>query len=277
MIKSELHQIYLTLVISLPLLSLRGKNNHQALLGPDHSTTLSKVEVQEVDVIDAALATLATPEQFSSVQIGEEKFNGVSAVPSGLAPKVVTTLKSPEAGSQQIGFLLNLVWGKTETMIRRRSFSPQPTSPFKRIEPAADVRLLQKSLGGASRNHTIRIPEDAGIPINWESGDVEEVAKRVVKFTEDICSGEIKDKLHECAKSLVDIRQERAQTRHWERFALGTHYVCTLCEESKHERFDEQYALIDHLQSAHDMPPLNEFYYNDYVELLRGFRCEVVE
>lgn len=143
-----------------------------------------------------------------------------------------------------------------------------------------DVSIMaDDSVGVAGGfNHT-RIPEPPElarfIPNEWKLGcshrKLQEIKEQAISHCE---SKPIKERLRDCARNLVYTRQQRAQTRRWERFAFGTHYNCQFCDNAgtKPEYIGDQYGLIEHLQRVHDAPPPDVSYYDDYMEILKNFR-----
>lgn len=57
---------------------------------------------------------------------------------------------------------------------------------------------------------------------------------RLQKSIDAYCgTAEVNRQLESCAEYLVDVRQRRAKTQQWARFALGIFYTCDLCDGSK--------------------------------------------
>lgn len=96
---------------------------------------------------------------------------------------------------------------------------------------------------------------------DWKLGrEGQRTFPRLQKAVDAWCNtDEIKHRIQACANTLVTIRQRRAQTTQWERFALGIVYKCQQHrDKAKSPEFDLRDDFIAHLQRDHLEPPPDE-------------------
>ena len=91
----------------------------------------------------------------------------------------------------------------------------------------------------------------------WEGKHGEKTLNFIRELTESYLNQvEVKKRITETARRLVQTRRARAKTDHWEHFCHGVEYVCTMsrCPDSS-KVFKNQDELRSHLEDLHRVEP----------------------
>jgi hypothetical protein len=95
--------------------------------------------------------------------------------------------------------------------------------------------------------------------LRFEVPHIKRRRRDVLKYIEEdtaayLKRSEVRNKLQQCARKLVEARRARAQTRPWEAFALGIMYFCRRdgCKRAS-EPFATRRQFLNHLVSEHQV------------------------
>jgi hypothetical protein len=109
-------------------------------------------------------------------------------------------------------------------------------------------------------------------------GSGDKTFARIQKSTETYCQQpDVKKELDRCAENLVRLRQQRAKTTQWERFALGIRYTCRESKCASSTTFDDKDSFMDHLMWEHTQPPQDEANWNYIQKILAKSQVTTVK
>lgn len=223
----------------------------------------------KVLIRDVCKATAAARGAFKGVVIGGIKFRDGEIWTANPAFEIFSEIETRSTQKDPIQLLVSLGSGPK----RAPKFHPLAWR-FSDAERNTSVdQLLKEKLG--SRYCHFEGPHDLpDVEINeWKiDGSGLKTFQRIQRATENYCSlPKVKELIDQCAKHLVQLRQSRAKTAYWERFALGIRYTCrhkSGCS-SPSEGFGDVNSFMTHLMWEHDEPPQDEAHWNYIQELLK--------
>jgi hypothetical protein len=227
----------------------------QNLVSNDNDADLSKKSASSAwHIRDVCRATTADPEYYKSVVIGGVKYrDGAIWRPNPALDLFDEIILHSTKKDNPVRLLLNL----SSTKPKIRKLLPRPSSLLTRSNEQSVDEHLQRLLH--DRYVWFEGPSELEEQErNYVRGD-EKFVDRVRSSTERYCreNGEVRKRIDECARSLVQLRQDRARTNHWERFAFGIRYTCSKCPNgAKNKYFEHRDSIITHLMWEHDyLPP----------------------
>jgi hypothetical protein len=205
-------------------------------------------DLDRVGIAYVASASCAAPRDFSGVHLGEpssisSKFRDGSLWTSNPAMELYTEMLSmciTDDNPQPVGLILSIGTGEAKTSgligaFRRRRSSASRTQ-------RGDLVNVDEKLHALSRREGFRYSRLPGpsylnhLSLNeWQDDPSSENAfDQLQKSVNAYCdTQEIDKELQSCAEYLVEVRQKRAKTQQWARFALGIYYTCDLCDKTK--------------------------------------------
>lgn len=236
-----------------------------------------------IDTKEVCRATSAAPHFFESVKFEEypsSKFRDGSIWVTDPSMEMYKEVRSMHSDVESpVGVLVSIGCGQERRSILRRSLPGWRTGlTAQRPEQWVIHSILaDKEETEDLAYHRFEGPSDflSLDSSDWELGrEGNRTFPRLEKAVDDWCNQEaIKQRIQSCAHNLVTIRQRRAQTTQWERFALGIVYKCQHQQHRDKENspeFDLRDDFIAHLQRDHLAPPPDEKNYDRIQDELRA-------
>ncbi|KXS95128.1 hypothetical protein AC578_2887 [Pseudocercospora eumusae] len=246
------------------------------LTGYQEEDHLNPGPIPSTTIIEAARATSAAPTYFSEKNVGgllymdgavdannpvQLAYNEVTQMHHSQQPQLIISIGTGEAAEWQPHSAWRILKTVKRTADHISDFARNITDtegPHKQMR--AKIRDLPKS----KRPHYIRfnVPSSSGICDigldEWQpkkaghgrSGGQDTKATMEAAVNDYCDSKAIDDRLEECAKILVEVRRERAETERWERFALHESYSCPE-EDCEAPSFHGRQDLRQHLFDSH--------------------------
>jgi len=232
-----------------------------------------------IRINDICRATSAAPGFFKGVHIGDVKYRDGAIWRNNPALEIYrginecnTEIKRP------VKMLVSLGSGPTKP---RKFYIPtQPSTKYHKKDSSIDRVLSQKlddgywSFEGPSDLSDLEINE-------WRiDGSGYKTFERIQKSTESYYQQKpVKERIERLAEDLVRLRQSRARTKRWERFALGIQYTCRASPtcSSHSEKFDDRDSFMDHLMWEHNEPPQDEANWNRIQQLFADSQTTTVK
>lgn len=228
---------------------------------------------------DICRATSAAPGFFKGVNIGHVKFrdgalwtnNPALELYRGIEASSPATSMDP---TKSIKLLVSLGSGQSKP---RRSLSAHQHSKTYAYDDTIDP-VLSKHLD--TGYWSFEGPKDlTDLKINeWRiDGSGYNTFKRIRKSTEEYArQRDVTERIDALAQHLVKLRQSRAKTKRWERFALGIRYTCQAkppCEQ----KFEDSDSFMDHLMWEHNEPPQDGKNWNHIQKLFADSQTTTVK
>lgn len=242
-------------------------------------STIQDRDGANILIRDVCKATSAAPGFFKGVSIGGMKFRDGAIWTSNPALEICSDIEEAHSGIKEpIQLLVSLGSGGQKP--RKLQAPAQKQYRSRSDEESIDRKLTDKL---DSRYCAFEGPSDlSGLEINeWRiDGSGLKTFARIRKSTEAYCKrADVKEKIDSCAKTLVRLRQSRARTTRWERFALGIRYTCRVNQtcSSRSQKFEDRDAFMDHLMWEHNEPPQDEANWNRIERLLASSQITTVK
>lgn len=225
---------------------------------------------------EVARASSAAPSYFKSIRLSQARYYDAALNLNNPSWEVLNEVNLLAKNSQDaVDLLLSIGGGNAKANNPRAKFGND--SLLQNLTEISDA--VHRKVGYESTQqlfHYYRFDVKDGLQkvrLNeWkpkQSGSI--TLKRIHEATSRyLKQPKVSDLIRECAKKLVELRTQRAQTMRWERFATGIRYKCPLddCPISRTHRFNTRNDLMDHLRMQHDQAPPDTDHYQLIKNLL---------
>jgi len=242
-------------------------------------TRVTSGSPKPIQINDICRATSAAPGFFKGVNIRDVKYRDGAIWRNNPALEIYRGINEFSKDIKRpVKLLISLGSGPTKE--RKFYTHTHPSSKYHKKGSSVDRVLSQKLDDGY---WSIEGPSDlSDLEINeWRvDGSGYKTFERIQKSTEMYYQQQaVKEKIELLAEKLVRLRQSRARTKRWERFALGIQYECRASAycSSNSVKFDDRNSFMDHLMWEHNEPPQDEANWNRIQKLCADSRITTVK